>query len=279
MNKELSQYYCGHCNNTLKELNSEAHLICSIEPCPFCGTLLSNSLQQRKIQHLTKSPAIIFQKASQLPKITFDIDKIDSILHFLTPDQKICLSGIHTQKIVERLCVRAQLPCRYGGLNSKVLLIDGANSSDLYQCVDFAQQYGLDVKKILSGIISCRTFTVYQIAHLIVHELHDAIKQYGAKIVVITHLLHFFTNDPYLNPHEMQQILKTVVESLKEIENCLVVISLGLPTAFDGMLLQLFSKTIKVKQSHNALSIHIDDLGKMQSMPLDDDALEIIPQH
>jgi hypothetical protein len=66
---------------------------------------------------------------------------------------------------------------------------------------------------------------------------------------------------------------------LKEIENCLVVISLGLPTAFDGILLQLFSKTIKIKQNHNALSIHIDDLGKMQSILLDDDTLEIIPQH
>jgi len=279
VNKALLQYYCGHCNNVLKELDSEIHLVCSIEPCPFCGMLLSNSLQQRKMQHKSHSPAIVFQKASQLPKLTFDIDKIDSILHFLTPNQKICLSGIHTQKLVERLCVRAQLPCRYGGLDSRVLLIDGANSSDLYQCVDFAQQYGLDVKKILSGIISCRTFTVYQLANLIVNELHDTIKQYDTKIVVITHLLHFFTNDPYLNPHEMQQILKTVVQSLKKIENCLVVVSLGVPTQFDGMLLQLFSRTIKITQSYNALSIHVDDLGKTQSTLLDNNTLEIIPQH
>ncbi len=279
MNKTLLQYYCGHCNNALKKLDSQVHLIHSIEPCPFCGTLLSDSLQQRKILHPPHSPAIVFQKASQLPKITFDIDKIDSVLHFLTPDQKICIAGIHTQKLVERLCVRAQLPCRYGGLDSNVLLIDGANSSDLYQCVDFAQQYGLDVKKILSGIISCRTFTVYQLANLIVNELHNAIKQYGTKIVIITHLLHFFTNDPYLNQHEMQQILKTVVQSLKKIQNCLVIVSLGMPTGFDGMLLQLFSKTIKIKQSYNALSVHIDDLGKTQSILLDSNTLETIPQH
>ena len=162
MNKALLQYYCGYCNYILKELDSDVGRTCSVEPCPFCGTLLSESLQQRKILNTVHSPAIVFQRASQLPKITFDIDKIDSILNFLTPDQKICLAGIYTQKLVERLCVRAQLPCRSGGLDSKVLLIDGANSSDLYQCVDFAQQYGLDVKKILSGIISCRTFTVYQ---------------------------------------------------------------------------------------------------------------------
>jgi hypothetical protein len=239
---------------------------------------LSDSLQQRKIYPIT-SPVIVFRKASQLPKITFDIDKIDSVLNFLTPDQKICIAGIHTQKLIERLCVRAQLPIRYGGLDSKVLLIDGANSSDLYQCVDFAQQYGLNVKKILSGIISCRTFTVYQLANLIVNQLHNAIKQYDTKIVIITHLLHFFTNDPYLNQHEMQKILQTVVQSLKKIQNCLVIISLGMPTALDGMLLQLFSKTIKIKQSYNALSVHIESLGKTQLILLDNSTLETIPQH
>lgn len=279
MNKTLLQYYCSHCNNALKELDSEIHLVHSIEPCPFCGTLLSDSLQQRKMQYKPNSPTIVFQKASQLPKITFDIEKIDSILQFLTPDQKICIAGIHTQKLVERLCVRAQLPCRYGGLDSKVLLIDGANSSDLYQCVDFAQQYGLDVKKILSGIISCRTFTVYQLANIIVNELHNAIRQYGTKIVIITHLLHFFTNDPYLNQHEMQQVLRTVVQSLKKIKDCLVVVSLGMPTGLDGMLLQLFSKTITIKQRYNALSVHIDDLGKTQSILLNNNTLETIPQH
>jgi hypothetical protein len=278
VNKTLLQYYCGHCNNVLKELDSEIPTS-SVEPCPFCGTLLSDSLQQRRMLHKITTPSVVFQKASKIPKLTFDIDKIDSILHFITTNQKICIAGIHTQKIIERLCVRAQLPHRYGGLDSKVLLIDGANSSDLYQCVDFAQQYGLDAKKILSGIISCRTFTVYQLANLIVHELQNAIKQYDAKIVIITHLLNFFTNDPYLNSHETQKVLQTVVMSLKKIQNCLVVISLGLPTQFDGMLLQLFSRTIKIKQSHNTLSVHINDMGKIQSVLLDEGLLETIPQH
>jgi hypothetical protein len=250
-----------------------------VEPCPFCGTLLSDSLQQRRMLHTISTPSVVFQKASKIPKLTFDIDKIDSILHFITTNQKICIAGIHTQKIIERLCVRAQLPHIYGGLDSKVLLIDGANSSDLYQCIDFAQQYGLDAKKILSGIISCRTFTVYQLANLIVHELQNTIKQYDTKIVIITHLLNFFTNDPYLNSHEMQKVLQTVVMSLKKIQNCLVVISLGLPTQFDGMLLQLFSRTIKIKQRYNTLSVHINDMGEIQSVLLDESLLETIPQH
>ncbi|MFZ9006338.1 MAG: hypothetical protein ACO293_06125, partial [Nitrosopumilaceae archaeon] len=91
--------------------------------------------------------------------------------------------------------------------------------------------------------------------------------------------LNFFTNDPYLNSQEMQQILRTVVKSLKNIQNCLVIVSLGLPTQFDGMLLQLFSRTIKIKQSYHALSVHLSDTGKTQSMLLDEDTLEIIPSH
>jgi hypothetical protein len=120
---------------------------------------------------------------------------------------------------------------------------------------------------------------VYQIANLIVNELHDAIKQYDVKIVIVTHLLHFFTNDSYLNQNEMQKILQTVVQSLKKIQNCLVIVSLGMPTALDGMLLQLFSKTIKIKQSYNALSVHIENLGKSHSILLDTSALATIPQH
>jgi hypothetical protein len=279
MNNTQLQYYCSNCNNTLIELDSEIQLIQILEPCPFCGTLLSDSIQRRRLENKPYFPSIVFQKASQIPKLTFDIDKIDSILHFLTINQKICITGTQTQKLVERLCVRAQLPCRYGGLDSKVLLIDGANSSDLYQCVDFAQQYGLDAKKILSGIISCRTFTVYQLANLIVYHLDNAIKQYKVRILVITHLLHFFTNDPYLNPHEMQQILQAVLESLKKIENCLVVVSLGSSTQFDDIVLQSFSIIIKIKSCYNALSVTISDSGNNQSVLLDNDVFETIPQH
>ncbi|MFB5647365.1 MAG: hypothetical protein ACE5RO_04395, partial [Candidatus Nitrosomaritimum yanchengensis] len=118
-----------------------------------------------------------------------------------------------------------------------------------------------------------------QLTNLIVHELQNAIKQHDAKIVIITQLLNFFTNDPYLNSHEMQKILRTVVRSLKKIQNCLVVISLGLSTQFDEMLLQLFSRTIKIKQSYNTLSIHINDMGKIHSVLLDENLLETIPQH
>jgi len=279
MNNIQLQYFCSNCNSILLESDSEIQLTHTLEPCPFCGILLSDSIQQRRLKNNPHFPAIMFQKASQIPKLTFDIDKIDSVLHFLTTSQKICMTGIQTQKLVERLCVRAQLPCKYGGLDSRVLLIDGANSSDLYLCVDFAQQYGLNVKKILNGIISCRTFTVHQLANIIMSKLDDAINQFGVKILIITHLLHFFTNNPYQNSLEMQQILQTILKALEKIQNCLVIITLGSSTQFDDMVLQLFSKIVTITPSYNALAVNIRDSGINQTILLDNDTLDKIPQH
>ena len=138
-------------------------------------------------------------------KLYDGISSLDTCLNFLSTYDKICITGIKTQNIIERLCVRAQMPHRYGGIETKVLLIDGANTTDLYQCVDYAQQYGLDVRKILHGIISSRTFTVYQIANIIIHELENAISHYKVKIVIITSLLHFFTKGMFLDRNNFVQ--------------------------------------------------------------------------
>ena len=279
MSKTSLQYYCNNCQNILKEADFEMDFSSSAESCPFCGTILSGALQKRILNPIAKNLSTVFRKASSLPKLTLDISKLDDSLHFLTLNDKVCISGIHTQKLIERLCVRTQMSSRYGGLNSKVLLVDGANNSDLYLCVDFAQQYGLNVNKILDGIVSSRTFTAYQLANTIINNLPHAVKQYDVKVVVITNLLNYFTNDPYLDAHEMKMILKEIVKTLNRIENCLVVVSLGFPTQYDSLFSKLFSRTISIKNSHDALSIHIDDDGKKQSLLLKLDELETIPQH
>ncbi|WP_316505502.1 hypothetical protein [Nitrosopumilus sp.] len=124
----------------LKETDFELDISSSAESCQFCGTILADTVQKRFLDLYAKPLLPVFNKASRLPKLTLDIPKLDEQLHFLTLNNKVCLSGIHTQKLIECLCVCAQLPNRYGGLDSKVLLVDGANHSDLYQCVDFVQQ-------------------------------------------------------------------------------------------------------------------------------------------
>src|SRR5205807_1624637 len=121
-------------------------------------------------------------------------------------------------------------------------------------CVDFARQYGLDVKKVLSGIISSRTFTIYQLANLITLELENAIKHFDVKLVVITNLLHY-ANDPYLDHTEMERIAYEIIKSLEKIKDCLVIVSLSTQTRFDDMISKLFSTTIKIESIHNALSV------------------------
>ena len=273
------QYFCDKCKNILKEIDFEFDVSTSRESCQFCGTMLSKTIQKRFFDLSAETLLPVFKKASNLPRLTLDIPKLDEKLHFLTLNNKICISGVHTQKLIERLCVRAQLPSRYGGLNSKVLLIDGANSSDLHQCVDFAQQYGLDANKILSGIISSRAFTVYQLTYTIIQELPNVIKQHNVKVVIITNLLHYFTDDLYLDTDEMKKILKEIVTSLNKIQNCLLVVSLGFPTQYDFLFSELFSRKINIQNSYGALSVHVNDDGKKISLFLRPNDLEIIPQH
>lgn len=268
------QYYCGNCNKILKETEDDLSLY-SIEPCPSCGDISSTALQKRSITQTQHIPKIVFQKASKIPKLTLDIPELDSILQFLTLGQKVCILGIHTQKILERICVRAQLPHRYGGLDTNVLLIDGSNSSDLYLCIDFAQQYGIDITNALDRIITSRAFTVYQLANLITNELQNAIKQHNSKIVIISNLLYFFTNNPCLNVKEMKIILKQVTRSLEKIQDCLVIISLGFPTQYDEIILDIFSRKIRINASYNALSININDNGQHKTILIKKEELEI----
>ncbi|NND86143.1 MAG: hypothetical protein HKM23_02195 [Nitrosopumilus sp.] len=278
MSKTSLQYYCESCQNILSESNFESDISSSVEPCPFCGVVLSQALQKRFSRPVTK-PAVVFKKASSLPKLTLDIQKLDGLFHFLTLNDKLSISGIQTQKIIERICVRAQLPSRYGGLNSKVLLVDGANSSDLYQCVDFAQQYGLNVNKILDGVISSRAFTVYQLANTVIAELPNIVKKHDVKIVIITNLLYYFTNDLRLDTNEMKMILKEIIKTLNKIQDCLVVVSLGMPSRYDCLFSQLFSRTIRIQQSYGPLSLSVNNNGKKNSILLKKEELETIPRH
>ena len=275
----ILQYFCDNCQNILKGIDSDIDFSASIEVCPFCGTFLSDVLQKRQIDLPVKSFTRLFKKASHLPKLTLDISKIDKEFHFLSLNNRVCIRGIHTQKLIERICVRAQLPSRYGGLDSKVLLVDGSNSSDIYQCVEFAQQYGLNVIDTLDGIISSRAFTVYQLTNIIIHELSSTIKQYDVKVVIITNLLYYFTNNPYLDTVEVSSILKEITKTLNKIQNCLVVVSLGFPTQYDIFLSEFFSRTIEIKNNHGSLSVLLDDNGKKTSLLLRPDELELSSQY
>lgn len=266
------QYYCSNCKTILREAESELDLSCISEPCPFCGSLLSESLQKRQLAPKMGKP-VIFQSASQVPKLAIDIKKLDSAIPFLSLNQKVAVVGHDSQKLIERLAVRAQLPHRYGGLDSHVVVVDGGNSSDPYLCINFARQYGLDVTQVLSKIISSRAFTVHQLESLISHELPAVIKKYNARLVILSDLLAMFS-EPRLDRGEATQLLGSISRSISKLKECLVVISISRPTKYDGTILQSFDRIIHLSDKDGTIAV---DLGDRNCIIKEND-LEVIPR-
>ncbi len=102
------------------------------------------------------------------------------------------LQGSSVLSLASLLCVKAQLPKQLGGLQSSVVFIDGGNTFRLYQIAQLAQIHGINPKKVLDNIFISRAFTAYQATHLIMHQLKEAIKNYNAKLVIISDIAGFF---------------------------------------------------------------------------------------
>ena len=252
-NRVRLQYYCEDCNNILREVDSDLGISKVAEPCPFCGSLLSESLQMRNMLPRIAGPSV-FQPASLIPRLVMDIGNLDSAIPFLSINQKVAVVGRHSQKIVERLAVRAQLSHRHGGLGSRVAIVDGGNSSDPYLCIDFARQYGLDATLVLSRIISSRAFTVYQLENLVSRELPGVIKKYDAKIVILSDILAMFS-DPNIDVAEAEHLIGSISGSVSRLRECLVVVSLSNPTRYDGILLKPFDRVLYLSERGSIITV------------------------
>jgi hypothetical protein len=120
------------------------------------------------------------------------------------------------------LCVRAQLPVQLGGLGSDVVFVDGGNSFRLYQIAKLAQTHELGPKQVLDKIFISRAFTPYQLTTLLMQKLEGAIKQYNAKIVIISDITGLFSA---LQEYEGQRVLSQIATYLSNFarENNIIV--------------------------------------------------------
>ena len=266
----LYQYSCSRCRTVLKETKSpiDSSIFRSIknERCASCGNVLQEQTiiviaQQPPLKpsqnnisppsphhavHALPSPLpMIFETAYDVQqrstKLAFDIAEVDSLLDFSDSGGSICVAsnrksrdgGWHANTLVTRLCVRALMSRRYGGFGSpSVIFIDAGNCSDIYQCVNFARQYGLDIQKVLDSIMVSRPFTIHQLAGLLIYELESAaMHRSGAKLVVVSDMLKMFSqeaSDPQVDHDEAQWLLREIAMSLQRISaQALVVISVN----------------------------------------------------
>ena len=191
--------------------------------------------------------------------IFFDIAEIDSFLDLSDRGGSICVASSRSgdgdswhanNTLVTRLCVRALMPRRHGGFGSpSVIFIDAGNCSDIYKCVSFIRQYGLDQQKTLDRIIVSRPFTIHQLARLIIYEVALVLQRTDARLVVISDLLRMFVQDPQIDPDEARWLVKEIARSLRKLSSqVLVVISLHecLPPQFRSLLLSLFDSQIHI---------------------------------
>jgi DNA-directed RNA polymerase subunit RPC12/RpoP len=275
-NEPLLQYYCSSCGKILSESSTQIQKEQLKEECPSCGALLSNTLQNMKLssplsqlqQSVTSDPihqpiehlSVEFQTAyRQIQdlgiRFAFDIEKIDLLLD-LKATGTLCIIGDqkYTQILTDRLCVHSMLPKRYGGIGSdytKIIVIDAGNCSNVYQFVDFARQYGLEIKNVMRGIVVSRVFTIYQLADLLIHELPKIIHQYSSrnKLIVIYGLLHLFVFDPHTDKADASQLIKEIARSLKKLSrDRLVLVSFDHSTnnEYERSLLPVFDKRIEI---------------------------------
>jgi DNA-directed RNA polymerase subunit RPC12/RpoP len=274
-NEPLLQYYCSSCGKILNESSTLAvQKELRIEKCPGCGALLSSTLQNmelfrpwsqsqkipsdltsKSVEHLSVDFQTAYRQIQDLSiRFAFDIKKIDSLLN-LEATGTLCIVGEqkYTQIMIDRLCVHSMLPRRYGGIGpdySKTIAIDAGNCSNIYQFVDFARQYGLEVKKVLQSIVVSRVFTIYQLADLITHELPKIIQELSPrnKLIVAYDLLHLFVFDPHIDKADANHLLKEIARALKKLsKDRLVIVSFShCNNEYEKSLLPVFDKCIEI---------------------------------
>ena len=287
--QEVIQYSCSNCGSILAETETPIDyniiLRCSLEEvCPSCGDSLHQKIiikdeerraaaappwQQQQEQHHTSSSLQVKLETAydilQPCRLSFDITPIDKCLDLTDRGSggsgSLCITssikdgGCWQQHInnllLTRLCVKALMSKRQGGFESpSVIFIDAGNSSDIYQCVNFARQYGLDIQKVLDSIIVSRPFNIHQLAGLLINELDPAVvtQRFGAKLVVISDLLKTLVQDSQIDSEEARWLVKEIARSIRKLaSHVLVIISLyECPPQYHRSLLSLFNNQIHI---------------------------------
>ena len=263
--RPLMQYFCSDCS-TLLTGSKSIDFMPSSEECPKCGSLLSKSLKRALISQQDNSnpTASLFPPKFHIAsRLRFDIEKIGSILT-LGIGERICLVGNHSKILIERLCISALLSERHGGFGSpNVIIIDAGNKSDIYQYVNFARQYGLDIKDILKRIIVSRPFTIYQLANLVTYELPSVLRKFDTKIIIISDMLRMFLEDPQVKIGEALPLIKEITNSLRKFSSdASIIVGLNCvpPSQYYQMLLPSFDKCIRITkgESDGILFVQVD---------------------
>jgi hypothetical protein len=164
-------------------------------------------------------------------QLTFNLPNIDELFPaFQTGDFAILYGSQSVTFLLSQLCVRAHLPIEQGGLGSKAIFIDAANSSSLPNILQTAELQQLEPKEVLAHIQHFRVYTAYRLHSLIMEQLEQIIKTSDAKLVVISDLMCPFLTEN-VDDQEARTAYNQVINYLSNFakKHGMIIVATNLP--------------------------------------------------
>lgn len=164
-------------------------------------------------------------------KLSFNLPDVDGLLPgFKAGDFAVIYGPQSVTSLVTNLCIRAQLPQQLGGLESKVIFVDAANSSSLPDFLQAAELQKLDAKNVLENLVSMRAYTAYRLTSLITEKLEEAIETSQARLVVVSDIVGPFLSE-MVNDQEANAVYSQIMSLLAGLarRHKIIVIATCLP--------------------------------------------------
>jgi len=210
--------------------------------------------------------------------LSFGIPRIDEAFPGLQRGEFAVLFGHPLCRMLSfLLSVRCQLPLKKGGLNSRVVFIDGGNTFDPYAVSAIAQEYGLEPKSVLERIFISRAFTAYQLTALIFEKLEEALKRYRSKLVIVSDIAGLFL-DRDVPKIESRDIFMKMAHYLSDLasKRRAVVVASYFPRPYSSRSLFLESvlfgratTVIGLKESRGVLKFVLEDHPSLKPFTID----------
>lgn len=173
------------------------------------------------------SQNILLKTTAPQPLLSLNMRNVNQLFPgFTIGDFAVIYGSTSVLSLTSLLCVRAQLPSQLGGLGSHVVFVDGGNTFRLYQVARLGRLYQLDPKKTLENIYISRAFTAHQMTALILKKLKEKVKEYNAKLAIISDIAGFFL-DRNVPEDEARRVYSQVTRYLSNFakENKVVLVA------------------------------------------------------
>lgn len=175
-------------------------------------------------------------------QLSFNIRDVDHVFPgFVAGDFAVFHGSSAILPLSMLLCVRAQLPYQFGGLETNVIFVDGGNTFRLYDVSYLAQLHKLYPRDVLNRILISRAFTAYQMTSLIFEWLQTIVEKYRSKLVIISDVARLYL-DKDVPKRESVEVFNQLTSYLTKFaeRNQVIVVTTLLPNrpSRQGMFLK-----------------------------------------